>query len=230
MLHGDTSWRPCTVLALAAYNGGRAGRHGLAGATRSRSQAQVEVGRRAGIPHVIHPEHHIERVEQPDPLQSGQQMPARGVRGDREGQTGRLQPGDEFNRAGPGRSPGRDLGQRKRVHLVAEPLARVGAGQQPLQDRRGRSRRGADECLLVGQIERPAVRPEELLLRQRPARLGVQQQAVVVEHDPARLDQLACHAGTVRERRGRPQLVQTPGGMDAVNAVNVPPATARRAS
>ena len=91
--------------------------------------------------------------------------------------------GDELDRA------------RKRLRFLEQPpldelqqLApeRVGATgllEQALEDARAVVERSADQRSLVGGAEAPAVAREQLLLRTRPAGLGVDEEAVAVEDD-----------------------------------------------
>ena len=76
-----------------------------------------------------------------------------------------------------------ELGDDQLVQLLDQLRAAAGLRQPPLEDAAGDLGRGADQLALVGgrELEPPPL--EQVLLGPGPDRLGVEQQAVVVEDD-----------------------------------------------
>ena len=96
------------------------------------------------------------------------------------------QPPTSSTAPGRGAAPAAISSKRQLVELVAERIALAGRVEQPLEHTRGRLGRGADERALLREAERAPAAPEDLGLGTRPARLGVEQQPVVVEDDAGR--------------------------------------------
>ena len=76
-----------------------------------------------------------------------------------------------------------ELGDDQRVQLLDQLRRAARLAQPPLQHAAGDLGRGADQLALVGGGELDAAAREEVLLGPGPDRLGVEQQAVVVEDD-----------------------------------------------
>ena len=76
-----------------------------------------------------------------------------------------------------------ELGDDQRVQLLDQLRGAARLAEAPLQHPAGDLGRGADQLALVGGRELEPAALEEVLLGPRPDRLGVEQQAVVVEDD-----------------------------------------------
>ena len=76
-----------------------------------------------------------------------------------------------------------ELGDDQLVQLLDQLRRPARLAQAPLEDAAGDLGRGADQLALVGGGELDAAPLEEVLLGPGPDRLGVEQQAVVVEDD-----------------------------------------------
>ena len=92
---------------------------------------------------------------------------------------------DELARAGPGLDAVAELAEDELVELVAQRLGLARPVEEALEDPAARLPRRPEELRLLGAPERPPVPLEERGLRVRPQALGVEQEAVAVEHDRA---------------------------------------------
>ena len=93
-----------------------------------------------------------------------------------------------------------DLVERERVHLVGQLVPAAGRVQEPFEHGGRGLRRGTDEGLLRGEVEHASPPCEHGSLRARPARLRVEQQPVVVEHE-RRAGRSALDSRTMNTRR-----------------------------
>ena len=76
-----------------------------------------------------------------------------------------------------------ELGDDQLVQLLDQLRGAAGLAQAPLEHAAGDLGRGADQLALVGRGELAPAALEEVLLGPGPDRLGVEQEAVVVEDD-----------------------------------------------
>ena len=76
-----------------------------------------------------------------------------------------------------------ELGDDELVQLLDQLRRAARLAEPPLEDAAGDLGRGADQLALVGRGELEAAALEQVLLGPRPDRLGVEQEAVVVEDD-----------------------------------------------
>ena len=85
-----------------------------------------------------------------------------------------------------------ELGDDQRVQLLDQLRRAARLAEPPFQDAAGDLGRGPDQLALVGGGELGAAALEEVLLGPGPDRLGVEQQAVVVEDDRVRGSGAPC--------------------------------------
>jgi hypothetical protein len=160
-------------------------RDGLARrAAEELGRAQVDVGRRLRLRHVLGGDDDLERLRQAGRLQHRLDPSAGRVRGDAEAAPAGERR-DELPRAGPGLDAVPELAEDELVELVPERLGLAGPAEQALEDPAARLPRRPEELRLLGAAERPLVAGEERGLGARPQALRVEQQAVAVEDDRA---------------------------------------------
>ncbi len=92
----------------------------------------------------------------------------------------------QLDRAGPRLDTGKRLDHHQLDQLVDQLLTRAGALEDRFELARSVDARGADQDPLVLERELPPEAREQRALGARPGLLGVEQQAVVVEHDGLR--------------------------------------------
>jgi hypothetical protein len=108
------------------------------------------------------------------------------VRRERERDAGLAERRDQLERAGARRDALQRLLHHELEQLVHQRLALARTREHRFELVRGHRARGADQRPLVLDRERPPEAREQLLLGARPRLLGVEQQAIVVEHRCAR--------------------------------------------
>ena len=92
------------------------------------ARLKIKVRRGLGVAHVVHAQDHVELVLDPHAPQASQQMAARRIRRDRQGQARRASGRRPAPRSRPGRSPVADLAQRERGTVPRRAPARLLAG------------------------------------------------------------------------------------------------------
>ena len=144
---------------------------------------QVGVGRRLRRRHFVGAEHDVEAVVEADDLQRALDEDERRVGDEADRRAALLERVQQLAGADHRLHPVLELGDDQLVQLLDQLGGAARLAEAALEDAAGDLGRGADQLALVCGRELEPAPLEEVLLGPGPDRLGVEQQAVVVEDD-----------------------------------------------